>query len=162
MNLIEDGPLEMPDRDTTIWRYIDLAQFLDLITHRRLFFSNGGNLTDKNEGAVPDAIIASKRKGLELKGLSGRDLEEEMAVFQMYEANSMLGLALFNCWSAEEEESYALWKIYLGGQRLGFAVKSTVGRLIDAIDKACVKKNIDRKNLVTTYVKEGLKKDGYL
>lgn len=135
MNLIEDGPLEMPDRDTPIWRYMDLAQFLDLIAHRRLFFANGDKLTDKHEGAVPDAIIASKRKDLELKGLSGRDLEEEMAVFQMYEANAMLGLALFNCWSAEEEESYALWKIYLGGQRLGFAVKSTVGRLIDAIDK---------------------------
>lgn len=125
----------MPDRETPIWRYMDLAQFLDLITHRRLFFANGGNLTDKHEGAIPDAIIASKRKELESNGLSGRDLEEEMAIFYMFEANAMVDLALFNCWSAEEEESYALWKIYLGGQKLGFAVKSTVGRLIDAIDK---------------------------
>ena len=34
--------------------------------------------------------------------------------------------------------------------------------LIDAIDSACMKKNMDRKNLVTYYVKEGLKKDGFL
>ncbi len=46
----------------------------------------------------------------------------------------MISLALFNCWSAEDDESYALWKVYLGGQRLGFAIKSTVGRLLDSID----------------------------
>lgn len=34
--------------------------------------------------------------------------------------------------------------------------------LIDALDKACVNKNIDRKNLVTNYVRKGLKKDGFL
>jgi len=135
MHLIEDGPLEMPDRETSIWRYMDLAQFLDLITHRRLFFANGSKLTDKHEGVIPDAIISSKRRDLESKGLSGRDLEKEMAAFQIFEANAMVNLALFNCWSAEEEKSYALWKIYLGGQKLGFAVKSTVGRLIDSIDK---------------------------
>lgn len=135
MRLVEESPLEMPSRDTPIWRYMDLAQFLDLITHRRLFFANGLKLTDKHEGAIPEAIIASKRKELELKGLSGRDLEDGMAVFQMFEANAMVDLALFNCWSAEEDESYALWKIYLGWQKLGFAVKSTVGRLIDSINK---------------------------
>ncbi len=135
MKLIEDGPLEMPDRRTPIWRYMDLAQFLDLVTHSRLFFANGGILTDQHEGAIPDAIFASKRKELKSNALSGRDLEEEMAAFQMFEANAMVDLALLNCWSAEEEESYALWKIYLGGQKLGFAVKSTVGRLIDSIYK---------------------------
>lgn len=34
--------------------------------------------------------------------------------------------------------------------------------LIEALDKACMKKNMDRKNLVTHYVKEGLKKDNFL
>ena len=34
--------------------------------------------------------------------------------------------------------------------------------LIEALDNACMKKNMDRKNLVTHYVKEGLKKDGFL
>ncbi len=34
--------------------------------------------------------------------------------------------------------------------------------LIQALDQACMKKNIDRKNLVTNYVKEGLKNDGFL
>ena len=34
--------------------------------------------------------------------------------------------------------------------------------LIAALDKACMNKNIDRKNLVTKYIKQGLKNDGFL
>lgn len=34
--------------------------------------------------------------------------------------------------------------------------------VIDAIDKACMKKNVDRKNLVNRYVEDGLKRDGFL
>lgn len=135
MKLITDSALELPVRDTPIWRYMDLAKFLDLIEHKRLFFANGGTLSDKHEGAIPDAILESKKKDLERQGLKGRDLEEELARYRLLEANSMVGLSLFNCWTAEEEESYALWKIYLGGQKLGFAVKSTVGRLIEAIEQ---------------------------
>jgi len=34
--------------------------------------------------------------------------------------------------------------------------------LIEAIDNACMDKNMDRKNLITHYVRKGLKKDGFL
>jgi len=34
--------------------------------------------------------------------------------------------------------------------------------LIEALDNACMKKNMDRKNLVTHYVREGLKRDRFL
>ena len=135
MKLIIDSVLELPNRDTPIWRYMDIAKFLDLIEHKRLFFANGGTLSDNYEGAVPDAILEAKRRELKMQGLGGRDLEEEMMRYQYLEANSMIDLALINCWTAGEEESYALWKIYLGGQSLGFAVKSTVGRLVNAIEQ---------------------------
>ncbi len=35
-------------------------------------------------------------------------------------------------------------------------------KLVKALDEACVKKNMDRKSLVTYYVREGLKRDGFL
>jgi len=34
-----------------------------------------------------------------------------------------------NCWTINRNESFALWKIYLGGARSGVAIKSTVGKL---------------------------------
>ena len=135
MKLVQNDVLEIPDLNTPIWKYMDLAKFLDLITHKRIFFPNGATLTDKYEGSLPDAIFESKRIELIESGLSGRDLEERMAIFKIYEANSMINLSLINCWTAEKYESYALWKIYLGGQQLGFAIKSTLGKLIHAIEE---------------------------
>ncbi len=35
-------------------------------------------------------------------------------------------------------------------------------KLVKALDNACMEKNIDRKNLVTKYVKDGLKRDRFL
>ena len=125
----------MPDPTTKIWKYMDFAKFLDLITHDRLFFANGNTLTDKLEGSVPDVILENKRKELRERGLTGRDFEEELSIFQHWEADSMLGLALFNCWSEGDDESFALWKVYLGGQNLGFAVQSRVGSLLESIEK---------------------------
>ncbi len=116
LKLITDSALGMPAPDTSIWRYMDIAKFLELISYRRLFFTNGSQLTDKHEGAVPIAIFQAKRRDLKKDGLSGRALEEVIAAFQHLEANAMISLALFNCWLTEDDESFALWKVYLGGQ----------------------------------------------
>jgi len=40
---------------------------------------------------------------------------------------------LINSWTMRENESYALWKIYLGNNEYGVAIKSTVGRLLDSL-----------------------------
>jgi len=135
MKLVDCDAIEFPDLNTPIWRYMDLAKFLDLITHKRIFFPNGSTLSDQYEGTMPEAVIESKRAELKASGLTGRDLNEEMFIYKMYEADSMINLSLISCWTAEKEESYALWKIYLGGQKLGCAIKSTVGRLIESIEK---------------------------
>ena len=135
MNLRKCDIIESPDLETPIWRYMDLAKFIDLITHKHLFFPNGATLSDQYEGSIPDALIESKKMELKSQGLEGRDLEEELFRYKFYEANSMINLSLINCWTAQDEESYALWKIYLGGQQLGCAIKSTVGQLIEAIEK---------------------------
>jgi hypothetical protein len=133
VRLVENPAVARPAEDVEIWRYMDVAKFLDLVLHDRLFFCNGKALSDEHEGAVPDTILEAKRRDLQNTGLSGRDLEEEMAAYQYLEANAMCELALFNCWSIGTEESYALWKVYLGGQPFGVAIKSTVGQLLASI-----------------------------
>lgn len=134
MRLVESPTVVRPDDEVEIWRYMDIAKFLDLISHDRLFFCNGQALSDEHEGAIPEAILEAKRRDLRNSGLAGRDLEEEMAAYQYLEANAMRELALFNGWSIGTEESYALWKVYLGGQPFGVAIKSTVGRLLASIE----------------------------
>ena len=77
-----------------IWGLINL----DLITQQRIFFTNAHNFTDGYEVSLPQNIVRKKRKELKQEGLSGRDLEEELAVFELNH-QPMRGLTLVNCWS---------------------------------------------------------------
>ena len=45
----------------------------------------------------------------------------------------MKDLVLANCWSLSPHESYALWKIYLGGEKNGVAIRTTVSSLRKSI-----------------------------
>ncbi len=49
-----------------------------------------------------------------------------------WSTNPMKELVLINCWSINPHESYALWKIYLGGEKNGVAVRSTISMRISA------------------------------
>ena len=111
---------------------MSIEKFLDLLTHRRLFFTNAANFTDGYEVSLPPNIIKSKRKQLIEQGFSGRDLEEEIAVFE-FNNRPMRDLTLVNCWSIGRHESYALWKIYLGGGKAGVAIRTNFSRVKKSI-----------------------------
>ena len=128
MNFLRHEHLETPPGNAIVWRYLGLEKFLDLLSHRRLFFTNALNLTDKYEISLPSNIVGAKRKELEKVGLSGRDLEEALAFFELSN-QPMRELTLVNCWSLGQNESYALWKIYLGGSRAGVAIRTNLSRL---------------------------------
>ena len=107
-------------------------KFESLLNDSSLFFPNANKLSDQYEVSIPDSVLASKRKSLKKSGLKGRDLEEELAVFH-WETNPMKDLVLANCWSISPHESYALWKIYLGDEKNGIAIRTTISSLKNAI-----------------------------
>lgn len=135
MKFVTHDHLEQPHGNAIVWRYMALDKFLDLLTHSRLFFTNAKNLTDEYDVTLPANTIAKKRKELKAQGLEGRDLEEELAVFQ-FNHHPMRDLTLVNCWSIGRDESYALWKIYLGGSTAGVAVRTSFGRIKKSIAAA--------------------------
>jgi hypothetical protein len=51
-----------------------------------------------------------------------------------WNTNPMKDLVLINCWSVNQYENYALWKIYLGGEKNGVAIKSTVSKLRKSVE----------------------------
>ena len=132
MRFLKHQDLENPHGSSIVWRYMSLEKFLDLLTHKRLFFTNAANFTDGYEVSLPLNIVKSHRKKLKAQGLSGRDLEEELAVFE-YNHQPMRDLTLVNCWSMGRHESYALWKIYLGGAKAGVAIRTTFSRVKKSI-----------------------------
>lgn len=124
--------VETPHGNTIVWRYMGLDKFLDLIARRRIFFSNAQTLTDQYEISIPGRVLSKKRRSLEDQGLSGRELEEEILRFQ-FTHSPMRDRTLLSCWSKGRDESYALWKIYLGGAKPGVAIRTTVARVRQAI-----------------------------
>jgi hypothetical protein len=136
MKFTRHEDLEVPPWNAIIWRYMGLDKFLDLITQHRLFFTNATHLTDRYEVSLPVSTVQAKRKELLEEGISGPDLEKAMADFEeIY--REMRESTLVNCWSLGRYESYALWKIYLGGSKAGVAIRTNINNLensIDAID----------------------------
>lgn len=128
MRFAEHDDIETPHGNTIVWRYMSLEKFLDLVTHERLFFTNASNLTDEYEISLPQNLIESKKRTLKEKGLPEDEVEHRMAKFT-YHNRPMRDLTLVNCWSISRHESYALWKIYLGGTEGGVAIRTTFSRL---------------------------------
>jgi hypothetical protein len=126
--------LEVPHGNSAVWRYMNTWKFSKFLESSSLFFPNANKLTDQYEVSLPDSVENKKREELKKQGFYGRDLEEEMASFN-WSTNPMKELVLINCWSLNPHESYALWKIYLGGEKNGIAIRSTVSKLRRSVEK---------------------------
>jgi hypothetical protein len=114
MAQLSDADMCLPN-EIGIWRYMDVARFLTLIDESKLYFARLHELGDPWEGSW------SKADSDEL--LSGSDPESRRRA--VHEFNR---LALISCWHENQQESVAMWKLYVSG-REGVALKTTVGRL---------------------------------
>ncbi len=116
-----------PDRNTKIWRYLSLAKFIDMLKRQSLFFRRLDLFSDRLEGTIP-------------KGIDVRVWEEsDNCIRQInYDENfikSYCSYTLANCWSKNNSESWALWKIYTGGIDTGVAIETTYYQLKEALKK---------------------------
>ena len=130
--IVKDSRIKAPHGNSTIWRYTPLDKFIDMILSDSLFFTNAGKMTDKCEGVVPRKTLRSKKKRLLDKGYHPSDVEMDVSYYD-HSFSSLRYLTLINCWSINRAESYALWKIYLGGSKSGVAIKSNVSSLKKSI-----------------------------
>jgi hypothetical protein len=98
------------DPAATLWRYIDLAKFIDLLDARRLHLTRLDRLGDPYEGTAP---------------AGGRDgpLEALRAM-----ARRARRAAYVSSWYLGEDESEAMWRLYCpGGQ--GVALRTRYAQL---------------------------------
>jgi hypothetical protein len=132
--IVKNENLESPHGNTVIWRYVGLDKFLDLLISQELYFSNAAKLSDKYEGLIP-----KRNQDYLLKTFKNKGLSIEQAEFERQKTlkniHDLKALTLLNCWTINQSESYALWKIYLGGSKSGVAIRTTVSKLTKAIKK---------------------------
>lgn len=113
-----------PHGNSNVWRYMALDKFLDLLVTQELHFQNLSNLTDRYEGGaklmnkkLAGSIASHLRNDLPTKSWEGLNKTDTMIS------------SFVHCWSLQAHESYALWKIYLGGAKQGVAVMTSLAKL---------------------------------
>jgi len=131
MEIEKLGPLH---GNKIIWRYMSLEKFLDLILNRCVYFANARKMEDRFEMEIPIKSLDERKEHYLQRGQDSKKakstIEKEVLIAKRFKENTYV-----SCWSMHKAESYALWKIYLGGSVNGVAIKSTVAKLISCLEK---------------------------
>lgn len=129
---------EAPSPSNIIWRYMSLEKFLNMLERRTLRFSRASTMSDGRELRLPyeklkaeywqhwDSLNIEERR-------SSLDSVWENCEQVKAQAHDLRRRTYLSSWTIAQTESYALWKIYLGGSRAGVAIKSTFSALQKAI-----------------------------
>lgn len=126
--------LNEPHGNSYVWWYMSSTKFEKLLAESALYFCNAKRLTDQYEVTIPDSTVASWRKELLNQGYGSKEAENEIQIrLHSWQSNGQRDLTLINCWAMRKDESYALWKIYLGGLTDGVAVRTRYAGLKQAI-----------------------------
>jgi hypothetical protein len=108
---------EVPD-DTILWRYIDLAGLIWMLTERALVFRSPRSFEDNFEGAWPPSAIEQ---------IQNKVLHSHHHLFD----GPFLDVAHVCCWHGSPHENYLMWKAY--GPLSGVAIRTTAGALRSAL-----------------------------
>lgn len=129
-----------PPETVTLWRFMDLARFLSLVSTSKLYFARSDCMEDTYESAVPRKVIEGLReKGKELtESMTEKQREKLGDVGGMF-TNKLFGAlkemrqkAYLSCWYMDEYESAAMWSLYCG-KGDGIAIRTDFTRLRDSL-----------------------------
>ncbi|MCU1348979.1 MAG: hypothetical protein JWO56_2009 [Acidobacteria bacterium] len=120
------------ERETTIWRYMDLARYYGLL-HDGLFFTRPSFLAkmDSWEGAGSVDEFQPFLDRQRMRGLRNDEIVKNWETRRRREARVLDGYGV-SCWHRAYSESSALWQIYVAAG-LGIAVRSTKDRVIRSL-----------------------------
>jgi hypothetical protein len=104
-----------------IWRYMDLSKLISILDKKALYFPRADNLGDPFEGSFPKINIQKRQHAF-----STHDGPGLITLSDYYK--KFIKCTVINCWHINDDESDAMWKIYIKGGE-GIAIQSTVGRL---------------------------------
>lgn len=95
-----------------VWRYMDLAKFVSLLSSASLFFCRADCLGDPFEGTItPQMLEALMSQSKELEKI--KPLDVPPMVDQLRDAYRRGRLSTFvNCWHMNDHESAAMWRLY--------------------------------------------------
>jgi len=114
-----EGFEQINDEDV-LWRYMDLARYLDLLIRKQLFFTRIDQFEDPFEGKY---------------NVFGRQKQQQIKEYShLAEAHSRKRIAFtVNTWHQNSDENYAMWNIY--ARSYGVAVQTSYKNLKGSFHK---------------------------
>ncbi len=124
-------------RSLILWRYLDLAKFMDLLENSSLYLTRADKFEDKFEGSFTKSI----------KKLIEMSYQENNIDFTYEQFKSGLRKGVFvNCWHQGTKESMAMWRLY-GKSSNAVAITTTVGKLANELQVHNRNNNISIKKV---------------
>lgn len=131
------------DLDAKVWRYMDLPKLISLLHTSKLFFSRVDKLGDPFEGSSPQGLINARKKLLtQIKQdpQYSHMPEKREEILHSYDTvpetlATMSKFMAVNCWHMNDDESMAMWKLYLSSSD-GIAIQTTYSRLQQSFQHA--------------------------
>lgn len=133
-----------------LWRYMDFAKFVAMLSQKGLYFARADTLDDSFEGASGlarresewDAFyldyfrkaVASPPPGSFVANSSTEYIESQaQRLLAQWKASGLRDRSSFlSCWHANTGESEALWRLYCPPATAGLAIRTNAGLLWDA------------------------------
>jgi hypothetical protein len=117
--------LEPPNQDASIWRFMSLEKFHDLIDSGKLYFCRADLFNDEREGLPPQEFLMRF-------GLSPLDLHDRQQLTDHIGIGAQSREEFYvSCWHLFDEERLEMWKNY---GKDGVAICSRYSLLKSALD----------------------------
>ena len=117
-----------PNPKLKVWRYMNLAKFVWLLKHKKLWLTRLDLLHDPHEGTVGQRTAEGIRQFM--KNLGREAYWDTVAKVFLTTRYSLY----VNCWNWGDNESEAMWRLY-SGINDGVAIQTTYGELVKAIEQ---------------------------
>ena len=131
MPIVIVDPLPPTDK---VWRYMDLAKFIELLKSSSLYLSSLPTMEDEWEGALAESSGDTTAVELELLSTFGGTIEQARNFIEFGEQGDAARRAcvFISCWHRSNSESAAMWKLYEPSGR-GIAVQTTIADLTASV-----------------------------
>ncbi len=120
-----------PSDTSTLWRFMDLFKFIDIVTSKKLTLANLTIMQDPYDGLLHKSI---RFQFVDVNGNPEDpqlELESDQVDAHKRINESTKQIQYISCWHENEFESAGMWDLY--SSQNGIAIKTSVGRLKKSI-----------------------------
>ena len=113
--------------DASVWRYMDFAKFVCMLSKRQLWMTRADRLGDSHEASTPMGTLN------EIQQLIADGVLPAETSQQLSQTRRELSRKLFvSCWHMNEHESETMWHRYCAPTQ-GVAIKTSYGKLAASV-----------------------------